>query len=195
MEMRHRIMGRVVAGHLEDAERLAEIWIREASEDVMSWLVLAEIHYLKKDFEQAREALLRAQEVDDFHPMYFRMVCLAARAVDEHKVAAVAFALAVFTGLPDLIAAHLCDLIEDDEVDEDEVPDPRWLALVEAQEEDDEEDWPPVRAEQALVIPPEPLLPFADLLRRLPKGARISGGSDFGNEWLWEPAPEEDDKG
>ena len=204
MEMKQRIMGRVLAGHLEDAERLAHIWTRESGEELMSWLVLAEVQYLRKDFEGALGSLERARAIDSWHPMFFRIVCLAAHGAEQHTVSSVAFTLALFSGLPTEMMGLLCDLIEDEDPEESD-PDPRWLALVEVEDEEEEDSIIPSfttrytgntaflekqSKEDDCERDPTP----EELAWRPPAGARISGGSDFGNEWPWGQKTSRDDE-
>ena len=107
-----------MSGDLAGAVELALRWIEEEPEDVMPVLSLAETFLLGRELPTALTVLEQARLVDGDHPMYFRLVCLAATAAGAFTAAHGAAFCAWMQRLPELIlrdlrAQAVCRSLED----------------------------------------------------------------------------------
>src|SRR5262245_14676326 len=112
MDMKYEVLAKLAEGDLTRARKLAERWTASDPDDLMAWIILADVHLARKDIEGVRTALVGASRIDPSHPMFFRTVCLGAIEARSFTAAHGAAYCAFLTGLPAQIRNDLVERIE-----------------------------------------------------------------------------------
>jgi len=102
-----QILAAWLQGDLVGAEQLSRDWVKKEPRELMPLLVLGETHLRVRNLPAVLGTLEQAQQVDSDHPMYYRLVCLAAQAAGAFTAAHGAIHLAWLTSLPEPILADL----------------------------------------------------------------------------------------
>jgi hypothetical protein len=106
-DQKQKIIAQWMQGDLQRAYTLARKWTFSDPDDLMAWLMLAETLFRQRKSEQALPALQAAKELDGFHPLFFRLVCLIALDCRAYTAAHGALSLARLNGLPKDIQTSL----------------------------------------------------------------------------------------
>jgi hypothetical protein len=106
-DQKQKIIAQWMQGDLQHAYTLARKWTFSEPDDLMAWLMLVETLYRQRKSDQALPALQAAKEIDAYHPLYFRLVCLAALDCRAYTAAHGALSLARLNGLQKPILIEL----------------------------------------------------------------------------------------
>lgn len=106
-DQKQKIIAQWMQGDLQRAYTLARKWTFSDPDDLMAWLMLAETLYRQRKSDQALPALQAARELDGYHPLFFRLVCLLALDCRAYTAAHGALSLARLNGLQKDIQAVL----------------------------------------------------------------------------------------
>jgi hypothetical protein len=106
-DQKQKIIAQWMQGDLQRAYVLARKWTFSDPENLMAWLMLAETLFRQRKSEQALPPLQAAKEIDGYHPLFFRLVCLLALDCRAYTAAHGALSLARLNGLQKDIQAVL----------------------------------------------------------------------------------------
>ncbi len=98
-DQKQKIIAHWMQGDLQRAYTLARKWTFSDPDQLMPWLMLAETLYRQRKSDQALPALQAAKELDGYHPLFFRLVCLLALDCRAYTAAHGALSLARLNGL------------------------------------------------------------------------------------------------
>jgi hypothetical protein len=113
MDTKYQILDKIAKGDLATARKLAERWTARDPDDLMAWIILADVHLARKDIEGVRNSLEGASRIDSSHPMFYRTVCLGAIEARSFTAAHGAAFNAFLTGLPAEIRNDLVKRIKE----------------------------------------------------------------------------------